>query len=216
MPRNPEKAISPREAVEAIYIDFEGFKDQAPSLIGILCEYDFEQIVLDPDLEEAARAKGIDVRPLSKVIHELVKRCQDEDRRVVAYSQAEKNEVLRQTGIELEPHYRDARMIGKRWANKLHPKANLDATLKSLAEFVGWSLPPHLGTGNVTSRLRAVHQGLEARGSFEELTAVQKGKWTKLLGYNRYDCTSMRDLTVRAAAELRGFRIAETARRTVT
>ena len=39
--------ISREDAARAIYVDFEGFKDKSPCLIGILVEGVLEQVVLD-------------------------------------------------------------------------------------------------------------------------------------------------------------------------
>ena len=66
--KNPHASISSAEAERAIYIDFEGFQDKSPSLIGVLVENDFEQIVLDPELESAARAKSMRLVNLSDEI----------------------------------------------------------------------------------------------------------------------------------------------------
>ena len=57
--KNPHASISSTEAGRAIYIDFEGFQDKSPSLIGVLIEDKFEQIVLDPGLVSAASAKAM-------------------------------------------------------------------------------------------------------------------------------------------------------------
>ncbi len=45
-----------RAARDAIYIDFEGFQDQPPALLGILVGGEFEQVVFDRSLAEAARS----------------------------------------------------------------------------------------------------------------------------------------------------------------
>jgi len=48
--------ISREDAARAIYVDFEGFKDKSPCLIGILVEGTLEQVVLDRRLFAAAVA----------------------------------------------------------------------------------------------------------------------------------------------------------------
>jgi len=39
--------VTPEEANRAVYFDFEGFKSESPSLIGILVEGHLDQVVLD-------------------------------------------------------------------------------------------------------------------------------------------------------------------------
>ena len=67
-----------------IYIDFEGFMDKTPSLLGILVEDEFEQVVLDPSLRLAAIAKDLRISTLEAEVRSLVKRCEQEGRKIVA------------------------------------------------------------------------------------------------------------------------------------
>ena len=53
------RRATPAEARSGIYIDFEGRKGECPSLIGILIDERFEQVILDPVLAPPARAKGL-------------------------------------------------------------------------------------------------------------------------------------------------------------
>jgi hypothetical protein len=57
-----EKKISLAEAERVIYIDFEGFVKEAPALIGIQVEDNFEQLVLDARFSGAAAYKVPDKR----------------------------------------------------------------------------------------------------------------------------------------------------------
>ena len=82
MPRkkNPHASIFSAEAERAIYIDFEGFQDKSPSLIGVLIEDKFEQIVLDPELESAASAKSMRLAILGDEVQRLIDLSIKEDR----------------------------------------------------------------------------------------------------------------------------------------
>ena len=66
------------EASSAIYIDFEGFTDQAPALIGILKDNVFTQVVLDDRLKSAAEAKDLRVDTGSNVLSELLSQAEKE------------------------------------------------------------------------------------------------------------------------------------------
>ncbi len=202
--RRREKRITPEEAIRAIYIDFEGFADESPAILGILCRYTFRQVVLDPRLERAASAKDLEMTSLNAVVEELLTKCRAEDRPLVPYTQYEKLVIRQHADVDVSPVYRDARKIARRWINAFHPDADLgERSLLNHLDFIGFERPTHLGSGVQTGRLRDVIAGLEARGSHQRLTAVQKGKWTKILNHNRIDCCGMRDLVLRAASELR-------------
>ena len=63
-----ESAMTREETERAIYIDFEGFVDKAPALIGVAIEADFNQVAFDPGLELAAMAKG-NVDPTGRPVY---------------------------------------------------------------------------------------------------------------------------------------------------
>ena len=62
-------------------------------------------------------------------------------------------------------------------------------TILKLLHYPG--LTTAYGKGKVTSRLHAIKNGLNARGSFKRLTPVQKAKWTKLKKHNLIDVNGM-------------------------
>ncbi|UCH24956.1 MAG: hypothetical protein JSV66_13525 [Trueperaceae bacterium] len=205
MPRNNDKSrrASHKEAVRGIYLDFEGFKDSPPALLGISVDEAFEQVVLDPALALAAEAKGLRVSTLPKEMKRLMKESKKTGRFIFAYSRHEAKVVGEHTkfGEKFEAVYKDGRKIAKRWFKKEHSKDALpDWSLQSFMRFIGSSRPRYLGYGNATSRLQDVRDMLEQRGSYEALTPVAKGKWTRLLNYNRYDCTGLKALMVHATA----------------
>lgn len=202
MPPKREKTIAPTEAFRAVYLDFEGLMKEPPALAGWACEFELTQVVLDQRLELAGRRSDLAVEGLDELVAGLLEKCEDEGRVVVGFSQAEKNTVDRHTSRNLSPIYRDARLIAKRWVNRLHPEVEVAWELKELLEFIGFPWPRYLGEGKATKKIRYVREMLGRKGSFDELTGTAKRFWTNLLTYNRIDCLGMRDLVMRAAAEL--------------
>lgn len=187
------------EAKRAIYVDCEGFANKPPSLIGILCEDDFQQVVLDPALAPAADAKGLEVHSLNHVVTDVVNRCRAEGRVLVGYSLHELDLFHSYGGVDCSSVYRDAKRIATRWWNRTHPDARReDRSLKSFLADIDFELPSWLGIQKATARLRTVLEGLARHKQYELLTAVTKGKWTKLLGYNRFDCDGMNALVMHA------------------
>lgn len=202
MPPKREKTITPTEAFRAVYLDFEGLMKEPPALAGWACEFELTQVVLDDRLELAARESDLPAKDLDELVAGLLEKCEEEGRAVVGFSQAEKNTVGRYTSRDLSPVYRDARLIAKRWINRLHPDAEVAWELKELLEFIGFPWPSFLGEGKATKKIRYVREMLGRKGSYDDLTATAKRHWTNLLTYNRIDCLGMRDLVMRAAGEL--------------
>lgn len=199
--------ITLEQAKQAAYIDFEGYAERPPSLLGIQIDDRLEQVVLDPRLAEAGRAKGLRISELPIEARRLIEDCQKHNRRIVAFSQHELNVIAEYGGVDVGDFYADARKIARRWKAKCYPSA-VDSckTLKEYLEFIEYPRGAHLGLRKTTSRLSAVADMLEKRHEYAELTAVVKAKWTKLLDHNGIDCDGMRELVMRAARELEEMR----------
>ena len=192
--------ISREDAARAIYVDFEGFKDKSPCLIGILVEGVLEQVVLDSRLFAAAVASRCRQASIEAVAGELMTRCRSEGRRLVGYSQHERRMFWQHAGIDFFEEYRDGRMIANRWWNKCRKGVvRIDNTLKSYLDAIGYPMPASLGTGNTTARLTAVIEMLERRLRYPDLTPCVQSKWRDLLAYNRHDCRGMKKLIIKAA-----------------
>jgi len=205
--KSPHASISPAEAERAIYVDFEGFMNKPPSLLGILIDGSLAQVVLDSQLTSAARAKGCETAALCDVAAELKRRCVEEQRRLVGYSQHELDVFLEYTGIDFGNDYGDARMVAKRWWNICRPGVpRPDNGLKAFLEAIGQPMPAHFGERKATSRLKAVIDMLSKRGSYNQLTPVVKAKWRKLLNYNAHDCHGMQALVAMASVQIMAAR----------
>ena len=198
-----DACITEKEARQAIYIDFEGFVEKSPSLVGVLIEDEFEQTVFDPRLIPAAEAKGLQVGSLPEFVADMVELSLKSNRCIVAYSEHEKNLVHEYAGINLAARYRDARKIAVRWKKHFHRSERIESNgLKEFLKFINYPRGDYLGKRETTNRLRAVIGMLERKQRYEKLTSVVKAKWTKVLQHNRIDCTGMCALTLRAAKEM--------------
>lgn len=197
-----DRQITPTQAFRAVYIDFEGFQDEPPVLLGRLKEYSFSQLVVDPEYKPVAYPSNCTYREFTEAIENTVELCHDESRVLIGFSRTEVQKIENFAGIDVRPIYRDAHKIAKRWINRVHGCVMDESAFDQFMEFLGYEKPKHFGDQKVTHRLRGVRNGLQARGTYEDLTAVQKAKWTKLLKYNRVDCLGMRDLVLRAASEI--------------
>jgi O-acetyl-ADP-ribose deacetylase (regulator of RNase III) len=195
-----------REEVErAIYIDFEGFTEKAPSFVGEQVEGFFRQVVFDESLKPAAEAKGLDVISFQAYIDDLVQRAQTEARLIVAYSEHEQNVIREFAGADISARYLDARKLAKLWKTRCHCDTKIGMGLKDFLVFINYERPSCLGEQKSTKRLHSVVSMLASRGSYDTLTTTVKAQWTKVLQHNRIDVQGMRALVFQAAEDLSGW-----------
>ncbi len=199
-PKSPKKQFSDItliEAERAIYIDFEGFEEKAPYLIGVLIDDTYQSIVLDPELTLAADAKQLPVMGLKDAMESLVGQSDDEDRYIVGFTYHEKDTVLEYAGIDISHCYRDAHKVAKTWANRLSGDKPENWDLVTFLQFIGFEYTNY-GQQKVTKWLRAVIGMSNKKGSLEACTSTVKGHWTKLLKYNEQDCRGTKALLLHA------------------
>ena len=192
--RNKEAKFTSEEAESAIYIDFEGFEDKKPSMIGTLIGEKFEQVIFDETLRLAAEFNDLSFIPIELYLTTLRDKAVAEGRRIVAYSSHEKTMFQQHANLDISAQYADARLIAKVLRRKLEPDRPRPKALKEYFELIGYNRPAYLGERLTTSRIRAVADMLGKRKSFQSLTPVVKAKWTKLLQHNKHDVVGMRAL----------------------
>jgi hypothetical protein len=199
--RRFEGSLTPEMVRRAIYIDFEGFLDKAPSLIGVAINSKFYQVVLDEGLRLAADAKKIPVRSGNQLVRDLLERAMREKRRIVAFSPCEKQICRKFYQLDLSPVYADANRVVKRWVAKAYIELKRrPKSLKAYLRLIGYERATCLGERQAAQRIRAVRGMCMRRGSYEALTGCVKAKWTKLLAYNKIDVLGMRELCHRAVS----------------
>ena len=197
------RPLSRRDAARALYIDFEGFKDCTPALLGVLSDECLEQVVLDGQLASAARASRLRVSSLQAEIERLILRCRREDRVLVGFTTHEVTVCRRFAELDIGPVYRDAHKIARRWVNSRHRgEYTGDRSLHSFLSFIGMRPPRYLGRQQSTNRLRYVLEKLSKHGSYAGLTRTAKGKWTKFLRHNEHDCRGTYALISRITEEV--------------
>ncbi len=199
-PKSPKKHFSDithAQAERAIYIDFEGFMDKAPSLVGVLVDDTYQSIVLDPELTLAADAKQLPGMGLNDLVQSLLRQSVDEDRYIVGFSYHEKNTVLEYVGIDISQRYRDAHKVAKTWANRLSGEKPENWDLVTFLKFIGFEYTNY-GQALVTKWLRAVIGMSNKKGSLEACTSTVKRHWTKLQKYNEQDCRGTKALMLHA------------------
>ena len=233
MAKNPYKRIlTPSEAVRAIYIDFEGRKDEPPALLGSLYfegrkTSDVDRLVLrhdilDPALQCLAGAVDLDglhrydcyARSLPQAIQDLVRRAENQDRSIVAWSHHEirkidEAELSAYLDQRIERRYRDGKATARSWRLTLFPEWQLVRDDSGRAdrlplyfERIGFDVPSAYQGGNVGETIKRLRRSLVGGGGWVDLTDNQQRRWTELLLHNFYDCDGLREIVQLSAREL--------------
>lgn len=195
--KKQESNMSLSDSQRAIYIDFEGFVDHPPALVGVEVEGVFTQFAFHPGLAKAASYKKIELVDPKEYLLSLLARALNERRRIVAFSQHEKNIFKEFFSIDLEPVYADARLLAKK-NRKLFQGNTADVkSLKSLEDYLralNIGHKNHFGFQKATKKLRYVIDMSTKNENFDDVTPSTKKHWTNLLEYNKIDVVGMRIL----------------------
>lgn len=206
-PMRTSKRLSAAEALRALYIDFEGGKDQPPVLLGVHRRGRGSQPYVQQDVVDEAFA-GLVPRylPLRDAVENVVRRAEHGDRRIVSWSEHDLN-VVRTLADEdpalvarFEARYANARAFAESWRNKLHDRDKPEqGRLADYQMLIGYPVPDDAEPGHVGDTIRDLRPRLE-RGL--PLTVAQQVHWDRLLEHNRFDCAGMRAVCLRATREL--------------
>lgn len=195
-------SIKRDHARRAVYVDFEGLMKSSPTLIGILIERKFEQVVLDPELATAASYAKCRSTTLKNEISRIVKLCRKERRLLVAYSDHEKNVIKLYCDRDVATIYHNARKIAARWNDQRPPAVRILGTgLKDYLDAIGYLRPDSVRQCSPAREIRLVQRAVARCGAYQETPRKAKVAWRRLLKYNEHDCRGMRQLVMRAATK---------------
>lgn len=173
------------------YIDYEGFIDKRPSIVGIWKDSVFKQYTFEDILSNLADDLNVTFITWDKWI-QLLKQYQMEGYLAIGYTMHEAEKT-----IELGPAeywYRNAHWFLKRhvnWTSIGRPKY---WSLEYVAKHLGFELK-HYGSRQATQRIGYALKFAAKYGNFQKFTPTAKAKWTKLLRYNKQDVDSLRFVT---------------------
>ncbi len=217
--------VSLQEALDGVYIDFEGNVDHDASLLGVLyrgSKHDvFFQMVHEETLWPAADAKASNPkfnceRASIDNAAQLLLDLSASGRRVYAFSEREaqvfREEATEPLGNSVADLIVNVRKPAKRWKSKFfrdkkfvkHPRFLKSGknTLANFLDLIDIHYPAYLGFKKTGPRIAAVRNQLtKKQGDWTKVTPTVKAKWTKALAKNRLDCEYLRDLTVRIAKD---------------
>jgi hypothetical protein len=187
------------EGKRAIYIDYEGNKDSAPTLLGwSIGEKCFASIV-EPSFATCAkryRASQVDVQEHKALADAILKKAEEEGRMIVSWSEHDLN-VMAQVLEEpqrLRRVYRNAIKTARRWHQKKHGSLPNAATLAYFAELLNFPIPEIFGRGIVGDGLRLVRGQLSSGRTYADLTPAARLAWVKIVKHNRFDLDAMKHI----------------------
>lgn len=199
--------LSAADAFRALYIDFEGNKDQPPVLLGVHRVGRGEHPHVQQDVTDLTFDSLVPrYLPLLDAVGNVVVRAEHNDRKIVAWTQHELDVVRRDCIADpdlvarFEARYVNAYAVAKRWRNRLHRGNKPDVgTLYAWLELIGWPVSEAAEAGHVGRTLTSLRATLEAG---RQLTTSQLAAWDRLVEHNHLDCVGMRRLCLIASAEL--------------
>jgi hypothetical protein len=220
MPNDPpgqpphRRTLSLPEARRAIYIDFEGNIDKAPTLLGVLWRTDsheqhsragdqFQQAIIEPIFHDCAGRMGARRCIKSDLLDEIVQlatRCVDEKRLLVSWSMHDLRVMLKALDASsryatiLSSLHRNGIVTARRRLRE-HPNADKPDS-NTLSEYMGMSgypVPARFGPGFVGDNLRALRNRLHAvNGRYAALSPAMRQRWRQVAGHNKHDCFGLR------------------------
>jgi hypothetical protein len=206
--------IASREANRALYIDFEGRKNEPPALLGLLRGTHHRVLILDPTLRPLARYAPPElpvpmcVRPLARAVTEVLALAADtpRPRRIVGFSLHELRMVEEHVGRPSAEHvadrYLNARKFFAAWYHRERPDLAVkveNMSLDQIARALGCAAWPEIAfsPADAIKRLRA--QLATRRHRRLEPTQRTVDLWHRLVAYNRHDCLVTQYLVRRVA-----------------
>jgi hypothetical protein len=201
------KRLSPAEAENALYIDFEGRKDKPPVLLGAthrkhaMAVY---QYLTDPRYAALGEPNGLQVLTLSEAVLRIIQRAEANDRLIVAWTNHELNVVEHYAPeplVRFRSRYRNALAIAKYWRNRSHDGDRpATGTLANYLDLVCYDVPEGAGSGRAGATIDILDKALARDPSAKRLTAKQRQRWVDLRAHDAHDCVGMRRVCELAAA----------------
>jgi hypothetical protein len=181
---------------DAIVIDFEGFKGQPPSMVGIWEQYpdrqtpDFRVLILDPELAGLEKLKfpRAEFQPIKTFMRRISNKCIEFNKKIIAYSTHEKNK-FEESGYDIQEHYVNARRKVASWFYHNEPEDRpRPLGLKPVLEYFHYPNLVDYGTHKVTDKIRRIRtQLIRHNQDPTKLSPRALQDWKDLVAYNEQD-----------------------------
>jgi hypothetical protein len=190
--------ITSTEAKSAIYLDYEGNKDKAATLLGWFVLGEYKAAIIEPLFATCAdryRSKGIYLEDHENLVLRLITQAEDENRRIVSWSEHDFNQmamVLKPEDIHrLLLVYRNAIRTAKPWHRMTNGDLPGPAALEYFESLTGYAVPERFGVGLVGDALRLIRSQLKEGRDYSGLSDKAREGWVKIVKHNRHDLIGM-------------------------
>ena len=190
--------ITAAQAKSAIYLDYEGNKDKAPTLLGWAVSGTYKAAIVEPLFATCAnryRVKGIYAEEHVNLVLRLITQAEDEKRLIVSWSEHDFNhmaKVLKPYDVKrLLVVYRNAIRTAKPWHQITIGSLPGDATLDYFESLTGYAVPEKFGLGLVGEALRLIRSQLKEGRDYSGLSDKARVDWVKIVKHNRHDLIGM-------------------------
>jgi hypothetical protein len=215
------RALSLDDSKRAVYLDFEGSKNRAPTLCGLLYEGDetsdgnalLRQVILERAFDTCARRRRtahVVGMATEEFLMYVVALARDEKRLIVSWSEHDLRklrEMCESLGARMEAAllarvHRNARLLAVRWMQRTH-HTRLGRGNNSLANYLpyfGLSVPKQFGAGMVGEALRDLRARFNRGDTYGGLSARRRKLWRQVVRHNEFDCVVMREMVLTMVA----------------
>jgi hypothetical protein len=197
-PKASSARLTAHEAMNAIYIDYEGNIKLPPTLLGWFVDGKYRASILEPlfkTCQNRYKAKGIYVEDHAGLALKLIQQAEDEDRLIVSWSEHDyllMCKVLKPSDTErLKVVYRNAIRTARPWYRSKYGPLPEKASLDFFEDLLGFHVPERFGLGLVGKSLTLIRGQIEEGRGYAELTKAAKEGWTTVVRHNKLDLEGM-------------------------
>lgn len=190
--------ITSQELSRAIFIDYEGNIDRAPSLLGWRVDGKSFASIVEEDFATCAdryRAKGITYTPHKRLAKQLLDQACEEERVFVSWSEHDLRLISKVLSEQDQPallsRYRNAITVARSWHYRTLGERAPEGTLHYFNRLLGFPIPQKYGTGKVGQGLRLIRNQLQEGRQYPELTPKARASWIAVVKHNELDLRSM-------------------------
>ena len=197
-PKASSARLTAQEAMNAIYIDYEGNIKLPPTLLGWYVDGDYMASIIEPVFETCEnryKAKGIFIENHSDLALRLIQQAEDEGRLIVSWSEhdfLQMSKVLKPKDHErLKAIYRNAIRTARPWYRKKYGPLPQEASLDFFEDLLGFYVPERFGVGLVGNSLRLIRSQIVDGRGYADLTNAARDGWTTVVRHNKLDLEGM-------------------------
>jgi len=197
-PKASSAKLTSQDAMNAIYIDYEGNMKLPPTLLGWYVDGEYMASIIEPLFETCKnryKAKDIYVEDHTKLALRLIQQAEDEGRLIVSWSEHDyllMSKVLKPKDFDrLKCVYRNAIRTARPWYRQKYGPLPEKASLDFFEDLLGFYVPDRFGLGLVGKALGLIRSQIQDGRSYGDLTNAAKDGWTTVVRHNKLDLQGM-------------------------